>query len=81
MARKTEDAGAPAEEKFVTFMPAQTFTGWPLDDYAMNRKGVLFTKGVESPPVPESFAALMREKGLVVEEAVAIDAAVAVEGV
>jgi hypothetical protein len=58
MARKTDDAGEPADEKTTTFVPAETFTGWPLG-YEANRRGVVFTKGVESEPVPES------EKGLV----------------
>lgn len=67
MARKTE-AGVPAEEKMVTFVPAETFTGWPLDDYATNRAGVIFTKNIESVPVPESYAALIRAKGLVADQ-------------
>jgi hypothetical protein len=47
---------APA--KLVTFTPAETFTGYPD-----GKTAVLFKAGVESHPVPETFAQLMREKG------------------
>ncbi len=50
----------------VTFLPAVTFTGFPDDNH---RNPVVFTAGVESVPVPEAFANLMLEKGLVATEA------------
>ena len=48
------------EEKPVTFTPAETFTGYPD-----GKTKTLFQAGVESEPVAESYAQLMREKGLV----------------
>lgn len=59
---------AKKAEGFTTFIPAESFTGWPMP-YEENRDGVAFKAGVESGPVPESFAALMREKGLVADQA------------
>ncbi len=50
----------------ITFLPGRTFTGFPDGDH---RKPVLFTAGVESIPVSEDYAQLMREKGLVASEA------------
>lgn len=44
--------------KLVTFTPAETFTGYPD-----GKTPVLFKAGVESQPVSEAFALLMREKG------------------
>jgi hypothetical protein len=49
-----------AEPKLVTFTPAETFTGYPD-----GKTKTLFKAGVESPPVTEAFAQLMRDKGLV----------------
>lgn len=46
------------EATLVTFTPAETFTGYPD-----GKTKTLFKAGVESPPVPEAFAQLMREKG------------------
>ena len=48
------------DDKLVTFIPAVTFTGYPDD-----KTPVLFRAGVESEPVTEAFAQLMRDKGLV----------------
>ena len=48
------------EEKLVTFTPAETFTGYPD-----GKTKTLFQAGVESEPVTEVYAQLMREKGLV----------------
>jgi len=48
------------EEKLVTFTPAETFTGYPD-----GKSKTLFQAGVDSEPVTESYAQLMREKGLV----------------
>ncbi len=42
----------------VTFIPAETFTGYPG-----TRKGVEFVAGQKSIPVSEAFATLMRDKG------------------
>jgi hypothetical protein len=67
MVKKSDEADAQAEEKMKTFVPAETFTGWPMP-YKANRRGVVFLKGVESEPVPVSFIALMRDKGLVAEK-------------
>jgi hypothetical protein len=50
----------------ITFLPAVTFTGFPDGDH---RNPVLFKAGVESAPVPEEYAQLMRDKGLVATEA------------
>jgi hypothetical protein len=50
----------------ITFLPAVTFTGFPDGNH---RHPVLFKAGVESVPVPEAFAQLMRDKGLVATEA------------
>lgn len=47
--------------KLVTFTPSETFTGYPD-----GKTKTLFTVGVESPPVTEDYAQLMREKGLIV---------------
>jgi hypothetical protein len=47
-----------AEPKLVTFTPAETFTGYPD-----GKTAVLFKAGVESEPVAEAFAQLMRDKG------------------
>ena len=44
--------------KLVTFTPAETFTGYPD-----GKTAVLFKAGVESIPVTEAYARLMREKG------------------
>ena len=49
-----------------TFLPGVTFTGFPDGDH---RKPVLFKAGVESIPVSEEYAQLMREKGLVATDA------------
>lgn len=46
--------------KLVTFTPAETFTGYPN-----GKTKVLFKAGVESEPVTEAYARLMRDKGLV----------------
>ncbi|KQS79827.1 hypothetical protein ASG25_21805 [Rhizobium sp. Leaf384] len=48
------------DEKLVTFTPSETFDGYP-DEKTKTR----FTAGVESVPVPETYAQLMRDKGLV----------------
>lgn len=66
MTQKKDDT-PKADDKLVTFVPAITFTGYP-QPYKSNRKGVLFQAEVESEPVPQSFADLMREKGLVVDK-------------
>lgn len=70
VAKKPEPAAKAepkADEKLVSFVPSATFTGWP-DGYSKEtRKGVEFTAGVDSIPVPQSFADLMREKGLVAD--------------
>ena len=55
MARKSE----PTPGARVTFVPAVEFTGYP---YGHKH---LFKAGVTSIPVAESYAVLMREKGLV----------------
>jgi hypothetical protein len=49
-----------------TFLPGRTFTGFPDGNH---RNPVKFTAGVESVPVPEEYAQLMLEKGLVASEA------------
>lgn len=48
------------EEKLVTFTPSESFDGYPDD-----KTKVRFIAGVESAPVPESYAQLMRDKGLI----------------
>lgn len=48
------------------FVPAVTFTGFPDGDH---KHPVLFKAGVNSPPVTEEFAQLMRDKGLVATDA------------
>jgi hypothetical protein len=55
------------DEPFTTFIPAVDFTGYP-QPYMTNRKGVEFKAGVESTPVPDSFAQLMRDKLLVADK-------------
>lgn len=45
-------------DKLVTFTPAETFTGYPD-----GKTAALFKAGVESQPVTEDFAQLMRKKG------------------
>jgi hypothetical protein len=62
-----ENDEAVKDEPFTTFIPAVDFTGYP-QPYKTNRKGVEFKKGIESPAVPESFAQLMRDKGLVADK-------------
>ncbi len=54
MSKKPDKADAP----LVTFTPAETFTGYPD-----GKTAVLFKAGVESIPVTEDFAELMRAKG------------------
>ncbi|SER57676.1 hypothetical protein [Rhizobium sp. NFR03] len=49
------------EEKLVTFTPTESFDGYPDD-----KTKVRFIAGVESVPVPETYAQLMRDKGLIV---------------
>jgi hypothetical protein len=49
-----------------TFLPAVNFTGFPDGNH---RNPVRFKVGVESVPVPEAFAQLVREKGLVATDA------------
>jgi hypothetical protein len=49
-----------------TFLPAVTFTGFPSGDH---RHPVLFKMGIESIPVSEEYAQLMRDKGLVATDA------------
>lgn len=44
-------------KKLVAFTPASSFTAYPAG------KKTEFTAGVESIPVPEDFAQLMRDKG------------------
>lgn len=64
---KTEIEEVVKDEPFTTFIPAVDFTGYP-QPYETNKKGVEFKAGVESIPVPESFAQLMREKLLVADK-------------
>lgn len=45
------------EEKLVTFKPAFGFVGYPFGT------PVQFSEGIESIPVPEDYAQLMRDKG------------------
>jgi len=49
-----------AAENLVTFTPSETFTGYPD-----GKTKVLFKAGIESEPVTETYAQLMRSKGLV----------------
>lgn len=51
-------APVATEPTLVTFTPAEDFTGYPD-----GKTKVLFHAGVESIPVTEAFAQLMREKG------------------
>ncbi len=44
-----------------TFLPAQSFTGYPDGDH---KNPVRFVAGVESGPVPEEFARLVYRNGL-----------------
>jgi hypothetical protein len=62
-------------EKRVSFIPAETFTGWPDGFSKTTRKGVDFVAGVESIPVPQSYLDLMREKELVADKPAKADAA------
>jgi hypothetical protein len=57
----TKKTDKPAEERFVTFIPAVSFTGFPED------KKTKFTAGVESVPIPSGYLETLREKGLVDE--------------
>jgi hypothetical protein len=53
--------------ELVTFIPAASFTGY-VEPYDVNPAGIVFTKGVESIPVPKDFVDLMREKNLVADK-------------
>lgn len=56
---KTAAENAAAESAaLVTFTPAEDFTGYPD-----GKTKVQFKAGIESGPVTEDFALLMREKG------------------
>ncbi|MBX5253317.1 hypothetical protein HJC03_23395 [Rhizobium sp. NLR4b] len=61
------NAKKPAEERFVTFVPAVSFEGYPED------KKTKFLAGVESVPVPASYLDLLRAKGLVDDNPPAAD--------
>lgn len=66
-------------EKLVTFVPLDSFTGWPFGYSAENRKGIEFEAKRESIPVPESYKELLITKGLVADKkptAAAVDAQV-----
>jgi len=55
---KGKDVPAAADGGKTTFIPSVTFDGYPFGEK------VTFRAGVESIPVPEDYAALIREKGL-----------------
>jgi hypothetical protein len=56
MTKRNEHKDEPAA--LVTFLPTETFTGYPD-----GKTKVLFQEGVESVPVTEEYAQLMRDKG------------------
>lgn len=56
------------DDKLVTFIPSEDFTGWPNGYTPETRKGTAFIKGVESVPVPQSYLELLKSKGHVADK-------------